>query len=167
MNRYNRNGVPTHVLSFKVDDVCIVLRAIPQLSLATNTRVQIVRLLRGGVRIKTLNEPTQRFVNLPKIIFKFRLEYGESYVLTRVQLPLRLAYSMTYNKSQSQTLEKVLVDCTGEPFAHGHSYVSFSRVRNNDKISAYVDEQQLHPVGDSSNKMMPVISNIVYKDILI
>ena len=50
---------------------------------------------------------------------------------------------------------------------HGHSYVSFSRVRNNDKISAYVDEQQLHPVGDSSNKMMPVISNIVYKDILI
>ena len=116
MNRYNRNGVPTHVLSFKVDDVCIVLRAIPQLSLATNTRVQIVRLLRGGVRIKTLNEPTQRFVNLPKIIFKFRLEYGESYVLTRVQLPLRLAYSMTYNKSQSQTLEKVLVDCTGEPW---------------------------------------------------
>jgi ATP-dependent exoDNAse (exonuclease V) alpha subunit len=167
MNRYNRNGVPTHILSFKVDDICIILRAIPQLSLATNTRVQIVRLLRNGVRIKTLNEPTQRYVNLQRINFKFRLEYGESYQMTRIQLPLRLAYSMTYNKSQSQTLEKVLVDCTGEPFAHGHSYVSFSRVRNNDKISAYVDEQQLHPVGDSSGRMMPVISNIVYKNILI
>jgi ATP-dependent exoDNAse (exonuclease V) alpha subunit len=139
-NRFNRNGIPPHALSFKVDDVCIVLRAIPQLSLATNTRVQIVRLLRNGVRVKTLNEPTQRFVNLQRINFKFRLEYGESYQMTRIQLPLRLAYAMTYNKSQSQTLNKVLVDCTEEPFAHGHAYVSFSRVRNNDNISAYINE---------------------------
>ena len=167
MNRYNRNGVPTHILSFKVDDICIVLRAIPQLSLATNTRVQIVRLLKNGVRIKTLNEPTQRYVYLQRINFKFRLEYGESYQMTRIQLPLRLAYSMTYNKSQSQTLDKVLVDCTEEPFAHGHAYVSFSRVRENDNISAYVNEEQLHPIGDSSDRMMPVISNIVYKNILI
>ena len=166
-NRFNRNGIPPHSLSFKVDDVCIVLRAIPQLSLATNTRVQIVRLLRNGVRVKTLNEPTQRFVNLQRINFKFRLEYGESYQMTRIQLPLRLAYAMTYNKSQSQTLNKVLVDCTEEPFAHGHAYVSFSRVRNNDNISAYINEEQLHPIGDSSERMIPVISNIVYKDILI
>ena len=166
-NRFNRNGIPPHSLSFKVDDVCIVLRAIPQLSLATNTRVQIVRLLRNGVRVKTLNEPTQRFVNLQRINFKFRLEYGESYQMTRIQLPLRLAYAMTYNKSQSQTLNKVLVDCTEEPFAHGHAYVSFSRVRNNDNISAYINEEQLHPIGDSSERMIPVISNIVYKEILI
>jgi len=37
---------------------------------------------------------------------------------------------MTFNKSQSQTLDRVLIDSTGEPFAHGHAYVAFSRVRN-------------------------------------
>ena len=167
LNRYNRNGVPTHTLSFKVDDVCIVLRAIPQLSIATNTRVQIVQLLDYGVKVKTLNEPKERYVIIPRITFKFRLEYGESYQLTRMQLPLRLAYAMTYNKAQSQTLKQVLVDCTGEPFAHGHAYVAFSRVRDCDNIKVFVHKDQLHPVGDSSLDLMPVISNIVYKDILI
>jgi hypothetical protein len=32
---------------------------------------------------------------------------------------LRLAYAMTYNKSQSQTLSKVLLDITTHPFSHG------------------------------------------------
>jgi ATP-dependent exoDNAse (exonuclease V) alpha subunit len=117
--------------------------------------------------VKTLNEPVERYLTLTRISFKFRLPYGESYQLTRLQIPLRLAYAMTYNKSQSQTLHKVLVDCTGEPFAHGHAYVSFSRVRLSDNICAYVHEEQLQPVGDSSSRMMPVITNIVYKDILI
>jgi hypothetical protein len=136
LNNFTRNGVPTHQLSFKINDVCLVLRAIPSLQLATNTRVQIVRFQPNSVRVQTLNEPIARFVNIPRITFKFRLEYSESFQMTRMQLPLRLAYCMTFNKSQSQTLNKVLLDCTGEPFAHGHAYVAFSRVRdceNNNK----------------------------------
>jgi hypothetical protein len=38
--------------------------------------------------------------------FKFRMPYEKSYQLTRRQFPLRLAYAMTYNKSQSQTFSK-------------------------------------------------------------
>ena len=121
LNNFTRNGVPTHQLSFKINDVCLVLRAIPSLQLATNTRVQIVRFQPNSVRVQTLNEPVARFVNIPRITFKFRLEYSESFQMTRMQLPLRLAYCMTFNKSQSQTLNKVLLDCTGEPFAHGHA----------------------------------------------
>ena len=33
--------------------------------------------------------------------------------------------------------------------------------------NSYINEEQLHPIGDSSERMIPVISNIVYKDILI
>ena len=82
-----------------------------------------------------------------------------------MQLPLRLAYCMTFNKYQSQTMKKVLLDCTGEPFAHGHAYVAFSRVRDCDNIRVFVQDEQLHPVGDNDapNAVMPVIiSNIVY-----
>ena len=166
LNRYNRNGVPTLELAFKPDDVCIVLRAIPALELATNTRIQIVRCEKNCVVATTLNEPVERYVLIPRITFKFRLQYGESYQLTRVQLPLRLAYAMTYNKSQSQTLKQVLVDCTGEPFAHGHAYVAFSRVRDCDNIRVYVKPDQLHENGDGGG-YIPCISNIVYKEILI
>jgi hypothetical protein len=168
LNSFTRNGVPTHILTFKVNDVCLVLRAIPCLKLATNTRVQIVRLQSNSVRVKTLNEPTSRFVNIPRITFKFRLEYSESFQMTRMQLPLRLAYCITFNKSQSQTLYKVLCDCTGEPFAHGHAYVAFSRVRDCSNIRVFVQDEQLHPAGgDDPTAMMPVISNIVYNDVLL
>ena len=91
--------------------------------------------------------------------------------MTRMQLPLRLAYCITFNKSQSQTLNKVLLDCTGEPFAHGHAYVAFSRVRDCDNIRVYVQNTQLHPLGSADpakvDAMMPVISNIVYTDVLL
>ena len=36
---FNRNGIPPHVLDFKIDDVCLVLRSLPSLDIATNTRV--------------------------------------------------------------------------------------------------------------------------------
>ena len=168
LNHFTRNGVPSHILQFKVNDVCLLLRAIPALQLATNTRVQIVVLQPRSVRVKTLNEPVSRYVNIPRITFKFRLEYAESFQMTRIQLPLRLAYCMTFNKSQSQTMNKVLLDCTGEPFAHGHAYVAFSRVRDCDNIRLIVDDQQLHPVGggDSPDALMPIITNIVYSEVL-
>ena len=74
---------------------------------------------------------------------------------------------MTYNKSQSQSYEKVLIDATGEPFAHGHGYTAFSRGRDCVKVKMFIKEEQLHPKGDSSHDMIPCITNIVYKDILI
>jgi hypothetical protein len=166
LNSYNKNGVPTHFVNFKVDDVCIVLRALPSLDLATNTRVQVVELLKHSVKVKTLNEPKSRYICIPRITFQFRLQYGESYQLTRVQIPLRLAYAMTFNKSQSQTLDRVLIDCTGEPFAHGHAYVAFSRVRNCKNVRVYVNEDQLHESGNSSGEMMPFITNIVYQEVI-
>ena len=168
LNSYNRNGIPTHIAHFKVDDVCLVVRSLPALDIATNTRVQVVELLEHSIKVKTLNEPTSRFICIPRITFKFRLPYGESYQLTRVQIPLRLAYSMTYNKSQSQTLNRVLIDCTGEPFAHGHAYVAFSRVRNCKNVKVFVNEDQLHASGVSGRELefMPVITNIVYQEVI-
>jgi hypothetical protein len=165
---FNRNGIPTHQLEFKINDVCLVLRSLPSLDIATNTRVQIVEFFEHSIKVKTLNEPTSRYICIPRISFKFRLPYGESYQLTRVQIPLRLAYAMTFNKSQSQTLDKVLIDCTGEPFAHGHAYVAFSRVRDCKNVRVFVKKDQLHEIGISGRdlELMPFITNIVYQEVI-
>ena len=65
-------------------------------------------------------------------------------MIARTQFPVRLAYAMTFNKAQGQTLSRVLVDFTsGGAFAHGHLYVAMSRVKHGDHLAAFVDEGQV------------------------
>src|SRR5690606_8763146 len=64
-----------------------------------------------------------------------------SFEVMRTQFPLRLAYCMTYNKSQGQELQAVLVDLRNPPFTHGHLYVALSRVRHRDGIAGYVPDE--------------------------
>jgi len=68
--------------------------------------------------------------------------------------------------SQSQTLDKVLLDSTSEPFAHGHLYVACSRVQDCRNIMMFLNIDQLHETG-RGEEMMPCVTNIVYRDILL
>ena len=57
---------------------------------------------------------------------------------------IRLAYSMTINKSQGQTFQKVGIYLRKPWFTHGQLYVAFSRVRTfrSVKIKVIQTEQQ-------------------------
>jgi ATP-dependent DNA helicase PIF1 len=48
----------------------------------------------------------------------------------RLQFPVRLAFAMSINKSQGQTLDKVGLYIPVPLFAHGHLYVALSRTRS-------------------------------------
>lgn len=144
MNGFTSNGVPHHELVLKVDDICIVLRNLSKrYGLATNTRVRILHITESCIRVQTINDhPKTAYI--PRIRFKFRLPFAESFDIMRTQFPLRLAYSMTFNKSQGQTIERVLVDTTVPPFSHGHTYVALSRVTRYDSIRIFCQEQDIH-----------------------
>lgn len=103
---------------------------------------------------------------------RFKIKAGNaSFEVTRTQFPVRLAYAMTYNKSQSQTLQKVLVDSIDPPFSHGHLYVAFSRVRDPRNIRLLCSTEDLfskepidttvhHNDSDNDDKTKPDISII-------
>lgn len=57
----------------------------------------------------------------------------------RVQFPLRVAFCMTVNKSQGQTLARVAVYLPEPCFAHGQAYVACSRVRHPDDLRFVLD----------------------------
>ena len=163
LNSYNSTSAPPHVLKLKVNDICLVTRALMVDNIASNSRVQIVSIHANVIWVKTLSESTQRIVAIPKVRFKFRLEYGQSFSLMRTQFPLRLAYAMTMNKSQSQTLRRTLVDCRQPPFSHGHLYVASSRVRSANDIRYYFDSND--ELVNEHN--CSVVQNVVYQSILI
>ena len=46
----------------------------------------------------------------------------------RLQFPIRLAFEITINKAQGQSLEKCDIDLNTDFFSHGQLYVACSRV---------------------------------------
>jgi hypothetical protein len=119
-----------------------------------------------SVEVITIGDNEGQRVRIPCITFKFRMPYGKSYQLTRRHFPLRLAYAMTYNKSQSQTLSKVLLNITSPPFSHGQLYIALSREQDYNNIRFFVTEDQLMQSNISSIGFMPTVDNIVYEDVL-
>jgi len=59
------------------------------------------------------------------------------FVLKRVQYPIRLAFAITINKSQGQTLRTVGLDLEQQCFAHGQLYVGCSRVGDPSSLFKY------------------------------
>jgi ATP-dependent exoDNAse (exonuclease V) alpha subunit len=76
-----------------------------------------------------------------------------------LQFPLRLAYSMTSNKCQGQTMKRVLLDIYNPPFALGHLSVALSRVTNDQDVKIIGKTDQLF-------ENSPVINNVTYPDVI-
>jgi hypothetical protein len=79
--------------------------------------------------------------------------------MQRSQFPLRLAYSLSVNKSQGQQFERLALDITHSAFAHGHLYVALSRIRMADNIRFFVTDENLI-------NNIPFTNNVVYPEII-
>ena len=88
---------------------------------------------------------------------------GLPFQLCRRQFPLRLSYSMTINKAQGQTFDKVGIFLQKPCFAHGQLYVAFSRCRPFEyvKIQVKATELQGYIAQECFTK------NVVYQQVLI
>jgi len=76
--------------------------------------------------------------------------------LKRLQFPVRLAFAMTINKSQGQSVEYVRINLQTSVFSHGQLYVAFSRCTSPLNISLLLLEQS-----QESRRTL----NVVYKEV--
>jgi hypothetical protein len=171
----NKPGNAPHVLKFAEGDVAFLMRTLDKRKcLTNNTRVQILDVKRRFIKVQTLTDrPTTHLI--PRIIFSFAMTRRNPFVINRLQFPLRLAYAMTFNKSQGQTLEKVLIDGTAQhlpgrgsingAFMHGHCNVALSRVRNRESLAILVDETNL-VTDPTTGQRAARTTNIVCRKIL-
>jgi hypothetical protein len=76
--------------------------------------------------------------------------------LRRHQFPVRLAFSMTINKSQGQSVGRVGLDLRMPVFSHGQLYVALSRCTSGSRIKVLLNE----------NNTDGRTANVVYKEVL-
>lgn len=101
----------------------------------------------------------ERFAGTSVLIPRIELEPKAAKLpipLQRRQFPVRLAFSMTINKSQGQSVKHIGLNLQTPVFSHGQLYVALSRCTSRSWIKVLLPE-------DCEDQRTP---NIVYKEIL-
>ena len=82
---------------------------------------------------------------------------GLSFELVRRQYPIRLAFAMTINKAQDQSLTRAGIYLSNPVFTHVQFYMAISRVGDLIDLKFYVGHAKATEV---------VTSNVVYTEVL-
>lgn len=158
LNTVTLSGMPVHSITLKVGCPIILLRNLdPSIGLCNGTRLIVTALRSRVIEAKILSGthagepafiPRLALVTSPSSPLPFRLR--------RRQFPIRLAFGMSINKSQGQSLRIVGIYLLTSVFAHGQLYVALSRAI--DCMNVYVSLSAL--------SLLLRTINIVYKEVL-
>ncbi len=159
-NTLEVSGMPSHKLSLKIGTLVMLLRNLdPSAGLCNGTRLIVRRFTMWVIEVEIITgKGVGNVAFIPRIKFIFD-NSGLPFTFARKQFPLRLAYAMTINKSQGQTLSHVGLHLTDDVFSHGQLYVAFSRA----KAPANVKVQ----LPNSVHGRIGLMHNVVYKEALL
>jgi hypothetical protein len=161
LNQIDLPLMPPHQLKLKKFAVVFVLRNInPQGGLVNGARLMVTNMGSAILHGVLLNGSHKgQYASIPRIPVSTRQDDTIGINFVRRQFPVRLAWAMTINKSQGQSLEYVGINFAKSwAFAHGQAYVAFSRAYDNTKVKVLLPDDDL---GKQN-----VFANVVYKEIL-
>lgn len=161
LNAYTCSGFPPHELELKENAIVILLRNLNQnQGLCNGTRLIIKNFRTNVIEAEIVsNKNYGARVFLPKITLLPNQD-DSTVQFKRKQFPIRLAFALTVNKSQGQTIKKVAFLVDSPLFSHGHLYTAMSRVNNRNNFKIMVEST------NHKNKINFFVNNIVYKEIL-
>ncbi len=159
-NSLEVSGMPSHKMSFKIGAPVMLLRNLdPSAGLCNGTRLIIRRSTMQVVEAEIITgKGAGNVAFVPHI--KFITDNNSlPFTFTRKQFPLRLAYAMTINKSQGQTLSHVGLHLEDDVFSHGQLYVVFSRAKALMNIKVQLPDIMHGRIG--------LMHNVVYEEALL
>ena len=165
----SKSGVPPHDLKLAVGLVCMLMRNIAP-GLTNGKRCVVKRINNHSVEVVSPEHwrgPHAQYTAnevhyIPRIIFHWKFS-GLGMTVERRQFPLRLAYAVTFNKSQGKTLRKVVLDLRTPPFAHGQLYVALSRVSTANHLVVLCDPDAIK---HNNNEEWITTINVVERKLL-
>ena len=111
------------------------------------SKTKLVSHLRTTPKSKQVREEWNKMSRVPKkarkLILKINLSPSDEHLLfqlSRIQLPVRLAYSMAINKVQGQTFRKVGLHLPTAVFPHGQLYAALSSATTEEGVRVKLRE---------------------------
>lgn len=151
---------PPGELHLKLGCPVILLRNLSSATgLCNGTRLVVKRMSRRVIEVEILGgDHHGKLALIPRIALTPQDAAAElPFKITRLQFPIRLAFSLTINKSQGQSVKRVGLDLRSPVFGHGQLYVALSRATHRDRIRVLTSED-----GQETR-----VLNVVYPEVLL
>jgi len=157
LNTITVPGMPLHETKLKINCPVILLRNLnPHEGLCNGTRMVVTAMAERVIEVQVLTgSHAGKKAFIPRISIDTSMSAGLGFILRRRQYPIRLGFSMSINKAQGQSLDRVGIYLNNPVFAHGQLYVALSRCTNQRNLKIL-----LLP---NANRRTP---NIVYQEVI-
>ncbi len=150
-------GLRVNETILKLDCPIILLRNLNwHEGLCNGTRMVVTAMAERVIEAQILTGThAGRKAFIPWISLDTSMSSGLGFILRRRQLPIRLAFGMSINKAQGQSLNRVGIYLNNPVFAHGQLYIALSRCTDCHNLRILLPP--------NSNRRM---SNIVYREVI-
>jgi len=156
LNTLQFSGIANHKLELKMSVPILLLRNHNQsIGLCNGKRLIVKKLGQRVIEAEIIiGNNVGKHVFIPRIIMS---PSGTNwpFVLRHRQFPVRVAFAITINKSQGQTLNNIGVYLPSQVYSHGQLYVAISQVTSSVDIKIFN--------GHGTDGYM---RNVVYKEFL-
>ena len=154
-------GLPPGELRLKPGCPIILLRNLcPAQGLCNGTRMVVVQMSRRVLKVKLIGgEHCGEHAFIPRItLTPTEGQTGFAFALKQCQFPVNLAFALTINKAQGQSVKKVGIDLRIPVFSHGQLYVVLSHAMGSRNIKVLLPD---------ANRNTCQTCNVVYPEVLV
>ena len=165
LHRLESSGLPSHNICLKRHAVIVLMRNLDVAGGHCNgTRYAVLDVTSNFIMAQKLNGAEHDIILVPKLLCASD-ENDLGFVFTRLQFPVMLAYYMTFNRAQGQSVEKCGLLLPQSLFTHGQLYVGLSRCGDPKNVFACANQEEFWALDFDFDHNVTYTRNIVHKEV--
>ena len=160
--------MPEHELKLKPDTVVILLRNIDIKGGHCNGTRYLVKHVGQYRLVLHKLDYEEGDKNKVLILPRIPLRYGGKsfpFELTRLQFPIKIAFALTINKAQGQSVTTCGILLPKNVWTHGQIYVAFSRCGNPNNLYVWAEQSQFKDY-EKLDPDKTYVKNVVYQEVI-